>query len=190
MTVQIRRESPSDATQIHNLTRAAFPSPLEANIVKALRAANSLTLSLVAVVLDDTITAPPESSSSLIGHVAFSPVTIAPACGTGAGQWVGLGPVSVLPSRQGQGVGGSLIRTGLAMLRAEGVQGCVALGNPDMYAKFGFESGKGLVLDNVPPQFFVSVVLDAQNCPVGKVTYHEAFTETLVDVETLGKDAE
>ena len=73
------------------------------------------------------------------------------------------------------------------MLRADGVQGCVALGNPDMYRKFGFESGKGLTLGNVPPQYFVSAVLDGQRCPIGKVTYHEAFHATLPVLETHGE---
>ncbi|KAK3177600.1 hypothetical protein K4F52_009651 [Lecanicillium sp. MT-2017a] len=177
MPIHIRPESPQDTPQIHTLTTSAFPSPLEANIITALRAANSLTLSLVAVDSDTPTDA--SSPAIIVGHVAFSPVTITPASAADTGKWVGLGPVSVLPSRHGQGVGSDLVRAGLETLREQGVRGCVLLGSPKFYGRFGFRSDQGLMLDDVPPEYFMSLVLDGGTCPVGKVQYHEAFRETL-----------
>jgi putative acetyltransferase len=54
-------------------------------IIEALRAAGALTVSLVA-----------EIDGRVIGHIAFSPLTIS----DGTQYWYGLGPVSVLPEYQ------------------------------------------------------------------------------------------
>ena len=99
----IRPEMGADAEAIRAVTTQAFAeaphaSHSEARIVDALREAGALALSLVA-----------EAPGGILGHAAFSPVTIAgEACG-----WFGLGPVSVLPAQQGRGIGSSLIREGL-----------------------------------------------------------------------------
>ena len=66
----IRNELESDVETISSVTRAAFESCPYGNhteefIVNALRAANALTVSLVA-----------EASGKVVGHIAFSPVTI------------------------------------------------------------------------------------------------------------------
>jgi GNAT superfamily N-acetyltransferase len=53
----------------------------------------------------------------VVGHIAFSPVTIFPQ----PGRWYSLGPVSVRPDRQRQGIGKSLIQEGLRLLKAAGV---------------------------------------------------------------------
>jgi putative acetyltransferase len=68
-------------------------------IIEALRAANALTISLVA-----------EVDGRVVGHIAFSPLTIS----DGTRNWYGLGPVSVLPEYQRQGIGKALIREGLS----------------------------------------------------------------------------
>lgn len=87
----IRREKPSDINAIDQVTKAAFASAAyssgtESFIIKALRANGQLTISLVA-----------EEEGVVIGHVAISPVAIS----SGDEGWFGLGPVSVVPSRQG-----------------------------------------------------------------------------------------
>ena len=90
----IRPERPDDADAIHELTVIAFdPMPFsdgtEAPIIRALRAAGELTVSLV-----------DEEDGEVVGHVAFSPVTVG---GADVG-WYGLGPISVHPGRQRQGI--------------------------------------------------------------------------------------
>ena len=159
----IRPETPADAPAIAALTTAAFAaaphaSGREAAIVDALRAAGALALSLVA---DD---------GGVVGHVAFSPVTID---GREAG-WFGLGPVAVAPDRQGQGIGSALIREGLARLAAMGARGCVLLGDPGYYRRFGFEVDPALVLPDVPPEYFMRLML-AGTPPKGTVAFHPGF---------------
>ncbi len=163
----IRAEAPGDAAAIRAVTTAAFrdmahSSRTEAAIIDALRGAGALTLSLVAV--DD---------GEPVGHVAFSPVTIG---GRDVG-WFGLGPVAVRPDRQGRGIGGALIREGLERLIARGAGGCVLLGEPEYYSRFGFEADAGLVLADVPPEYFQALSFGPE-IPEGIVRYHPAFEVT------------
>lgn len=164
----IRLEQPGDADAIRALTTEAFAtaphsSGTEAAIVDGLRAAGALTLSLVAVEDD-------EKSGKILGHVAFSPVTI-----DGAERgWFGLGPVSVKPGRQRGGIGSGLIREGLRRLREMGAAGCVLLGDPGYYGRFGFANDPALVLKGVPPEYFMRLGFGAEQ-PAGTVRYHAAF---------------
>ncbi len=103
MTVVIRPEREGDADTIRALTSEAFAtaahsSGTEAAIVDGLRADGALSVSLVA-----------EEAGMIVGHAAFSPVTISGS----PGNWMGLGPISVAPDRQRQGVGTALMRAGL-----------------------------------------------------------------------------
>lgn len=160
----IRPEKPDDAAQIRSLTTAAFAGAehsdgTEAAIVDALRDASALTLSLVA-----------EEGGEVIGHAAFSPVRIDAAdCG-----WSGLGPVSVEPNRQGSGIGAALIREGLERLRQKGAQGCVVLGDPAYYSRFGFAGDPALTYPGVPAEYFQSLIFTGKP-PCGEVTYHDGF---------------
>ncbi len=161
----IRPERPEDVADIRYITEAAFlptehASGTEADIIDALRAAGALTISLVAI-----------EDEELIGHVAFSPVTVDGR----SVDWYGLGPVAVRPDSQGQGVGQELIRKGLARLEELGAQGCVVLGEPDYYGRFGFEAVPSLELPGVPPEYFQCLALGGHRTPTGKVAYHEAF---------------
>lgn len=163
----IRPETPGDIRSIRTLTDAAFVGvehsrQTEGAIVDALRNAGALSLSLVA-----------EQGGSIIGHVGFSPVKID---GKDAG-WFGLGPVSVSPSLQRSGVGSALINEGLKVLANLGAQGCVVLGDPMYYGRFGFTSDHALHYDEVPSEYFQSLVLTGE--PItGDVTYHTGFEAT------------
>ena len=101
---------------------ASFPTADEARLVDALRASGRLSLSLVAV-----------ESDAIVGHVAFSPVTL-----PGAGGGVGLAPLAVLPSFRRRGIGAALVREGLVHAERAGVQFVVVLGEPAYYGRFGF----------------------------------------------------
>jgi len=162
--MQIRPEEEKDIVAIRQLTKAAFAvvehsSQTEAEIVDALREAGALTISLVAV--DD---------GEVVGHVAYSPVMID---GVDRG-WYGLGPVSVRPDRQGQGIGGRLVREGLAHLVKAGARGCVVLGDPDYYKRFGFENDADLYFEGVPAEYFMRLAFET-SIPKGRVNYHEGF---------------
>ena len=162
--VVISSESDADVTAITELTAAAFESLEISNhteqfIIAALRADRALSVSLVA-----------EVDGRVIGHIAFSPVTIS----DGTRNWYGLGPVSVLPAYQRQGVGKAPIREGLSRLKAINAQGCCLVGHPDYYRKFGFKNLPGFVHEGVPPEVFFALSFDGR-IPQGTVTFHEAF---------------
>ena len=163
----IRPEVPADAVAIRRLTDAAFAgaahaSGTEGAMVDALRAEGTLTLSLVAVA--------DGADGAVIGHVAFSPVTVA---GAEIG-WFGLGPVSVLPGRQREGIGAALIRNGLSRLRADGAAGCVVLGDPAYYRRFGFVHDPDLRFEDAPAEYFLRLAF-AHPVPSGCVTYQPVF---------------
>lgn len=160
----IRPEASQDIPYIRTLTDAAFvgvehSSQTEGAIVDALRDAGALTVSLVA-----------ELDGSVIGHVGFSPVLID---GENIG-WFGLGPVSVSPGLQRGSVGSTLIKEGLNKLASLGAQGCVVLGDPAYYGRFGFSSDHALRYGDVPPEYFQSLVLGGESA-AGEVTYHAGF---------------
>ena len=161
----IRTETLDDIKGIEEVTLAAFTglfsdNPTEHLMVSGLREAGALSLSLVA-----------EMDGNIVGHVAFSTVMID---GKDLG-WYGLGPISVLPGLQKQGIGSALIREGLAMLRTMGAKGCVLEGSPKYYQRFGFKSYPGLIYEFAPaPEYFMALPFDKE-VPVGKVEYHKAF---------------
>ncbi len=167
MTIRIRPEQLADHAAIGRLTQAAFlsephSSQTEAFIIEALRQAGALSVSLVA-----------EDQGELVGHIAFSPVSIS----DGSPGWFGLGPVAVMPARQGQGIGGQLITAGLELLREQNAAGCVLLGEPAFYGRFGFQARPELWLADVPPEYFQQLLL-AGPAARGEVRYHPGFAAT------------
>ena len=165
MNITIRDETESDINAIAEVTKKAFETLAISNhteefIIKALREANALVISLVA-----------EADGKVVGHIAFSPVTIS----DGSPDWYGLGPISVLPELQKQGIGKSLMHEGLSLLRSLGAKGCVLVGDPGYYERFGFRSPSDLVVDGVPQQYFLALPFE-ENKPHGTVVFHEGFT--------------
>nr|WP_204517928.1 N-acetyltransferase [Parerythrobacter lutipelagi] len=162
--IELRLETPGDQETIYALTGAAFRDmPFsdgdEAELVDKLRDAGDLALSLVAL-----------DSDRIVGHIAFSPVSIT----DGTCNWYGLGPVSVWPERQRQRIGSSLIEHGLAEIRARGARGVVLLGNPAFYSRFGFEHDPRLLYPGPPPEYFQRLIF-AGASPQGTVSYPPAF---------------
>lgn len=160
----IRKETTVDIEAITQVTIAAFKTlPIsnhtEQFIINALRAAGALTISLVA-----------EIDGRVIGHIAFSPVTIS----DGAIGWYGLGPVSVLPEYQKQGIGKSLVNEGLSLLKKLGGQGCALVGDPNYYKQFGFKNFPELVHEGIPQEVFLALPF-SENVPQGIVVFHKGF---------------
>ena len=163
----IRNETEFDINVISDVTKAAFESLAISNhteqfIINALRAANALTISLVA-----------EVDGEVVGHIAFSPVTIS----DGSQNWYGLGPISVLPECQRQGIGRSLMQEGLSRLKARGAEGCVLVGDPGYYERFGFRSVPELTHEGVPQENVLVLPFDG-NKARGAVSFHQGFWAT------------
>ena len=162
--IVIRSETDADVNSISEVTAAAFKTleistHTEQFIIEALRASKALAVSLVA-----------EMDGRVIGHIAFSPVTIS----DGTRDWYGLGPVSVLPAYQQQGIGKALIWEGLSRLKDINAHGCCLVGHPDYYRKFGFKIISGLVHEGVPQEVFFALSFDGRY-PQGTVAFHKGF---------------
>ena len=162
--MNIRKETVTDIEAITEVTIAAFRTlPIsnhtEQFIINALRNANALTISLVA-----------EVDGRVVGHIAFSPVTIS----DGSPNWYGLGPVSVSPEYQKQGIGKSLVNEGLSLLKAMGGKGCALVGDPAYYQRFGFRNIPSLIYDDIPQEVFLALQFDNE-IPQGTVVFHEGF---------------
>jgi putative acetyltransferase len=124
--VTIRPEHEADADAIRAVHEASFPAPGESRLVDALRSAGRLVVSLVA-----------EVDGRGVGHVAFSPVTLAATAST-AGPGLGLGPLSVLPEFRRRGIGARLVTDGMGAAAAAAATFVVVLGDPAYYGRFGF----------------------------------------------------
>ncbi|TWT32216.1 hypothetical protein KOR34_39780 [Posidoniimonas corsicana] len=160
----IRLERPGDPESIHAVHAAAFPTDAEARLVDSLRARGELRLSLVAT-CDDAV----------VGHIAFSPVTLDGADRGG----VGLAPVAVLPEQQSKGLGAALVTAGLGECRAAGAGFAVVLGEPGYYRRFGFRPASDFGLSSVydAGDAFMAIELRAQALAgvAGLVRYGAAF---------------
>ena len=128
----VRPEEADDVAGIFAVHAAAFPSDAEARLVDALRAAGRLAISLVA-----------EDDGRVVGHVAFSPVSVGGATGG-----LGLAPLAVAPGSQRRGIGGELVRAGLAAAARAGAGFVVVLGHPAYYPRFGFRLASDCGLGN------------------------------------------
>jgi len=160
----IRKELISDINAISDVTIAAFKTlaisqNTEQFIINALRSANALTISLVA-----------EIENEIVGHIAFSPVSIS----DGSIDWHGLGPISVLPRLHKQGIGKSLVHEGLSLLRILGSKGCVLVGDPNYYKRFGFKNYRQLIHEGIPQEVFLALPFN-EEVPEGTVEFHKAF---------------
>ncbi len=160
----IRPECAGDEEAIHRLTIAAFESMefsngSEAPIIDGLRRSGDLILSLVA-----------EQNVTIIGHIAFSPVSIEGV----ADNWFGLGPISVRPECQRQGIGKALILKGMELLKARGAKGCALIGDPAFYGRFGFHSD-GLLSYGGLDRRYVQRIVFSGPAPRGTLKFAPAF---------------
>ena len=164
----IRAEDPGDWGAVRAVNVAAFETPLEANLVDALRGQAKPCVSLVA-----------EDEGAVVGHIMFSPVTLSghPALGI-----MGLAPMAVSPAHQRKGIGAALVRAGLEQCRQLDVGAVVVLGHPAFYPRFGFVPATrfGIVCEyEVPEDLFMVMELGAGflRSAAGTIKYHAAFSE-------------
>lgn len=163
--IAIRAQRPDEAPRIARVIGEAFAGHphsdvSEAAIYQRLHADSLDVVSLVAVT----------EGGDIVGHAVWSEVTIDDRrCG-----WCGLGPLAVLSRWQGRGIGSALVEAGLAALRSAGWHGCVVLGDPAFYGRFGFRHDPGLSYPGPPPGYFQRMTFDGA-APRGEVRYAPAF---------------
>lgn len=160
----VREERSGDEAVIHAVTEAAFrdhphSEGTEPAIVDALRECGDLLLSLVA-----------EDGGEIVGHAAWSAAILS----SGKDGWTTLGPISVAPARQGEGIGRALMEAGEAHWRAAGAEGIVLLGDPALYARFGFVWGTPLHIEGPLAEYF-QVLAFTDAIPTASVSFSPAF---------------
>jgi putative acetyltransferase len=127
--LKIFPEVAADFDAIADLLERAFGRSQEARLVEALRKTGRLAVSLAGF----------DRQGILAGYAALSTVSV----GAHSGRALGLGPVAVLPGKQGKGFGAALIKTGLRAGREAGFGAVFVLGDPKFYGKFGFARADG-----------------------------------------------
>lgn len=166
----IRPARAADSASIDALVREAFARTEfghqgEADLVRMLGDDGDALVSLVA-----------ESGGALVGHVLFSRMDV--EADGAALTAAGLAPVSVVPARQGEGIGAALIRAGLDALRQQGIAMSFVLGHADYYARFGYSTDLGARFASpFAGPHFMAMMLDsnAEWPQGGRADYAPAF---------------
>jgi putative acetyltransferase len=162
--ITIRTEQAADGAPIREVLVSAFGTGQEAALVDRLRQNGRILLSLVAL-----------CAGEVVGHIAFSEVTIAD--GTASEKGAGLAPMAVSPQWQKRGIGARLIRAGVAACEELGVGFIVVLGEPEYYRRFGFApaSLRGMRNEYGADGAFMVLELSPGAMPAGLVRYATEF---------------
>ena len=176
MSVRIRPEELADRRASVEVERAAFGSDQEPGIVEAVRDEEG-SFALVA-----------EDEGDVVGHLQFS------RAWAGDVPVLALGPIGVLPSRQGSGIGSALMRAGIEEAREHEEAAVVLLGDPAFYRRFGFEPGIMFGLPNpfagmtlpggilvVEENFLLALLDDRAPSLAGPIRWHPALANPPVE---------
>jgi putative acetyltransferase len=163
----IRPETGHDHRAIAEVTAAAFGKQREARIVEAIRRSDAFVaeLSLVA-----------ELEGAVVGHVILSYVQL----GDDSRRVLELGPMSVAPERQRNGIGSALVEEALRRADERGEPLVLVLGHPTYYPRFGFRPASELGIAPPEPdirdEVFMAVPLRAYDPSLrGRVVLPPAF---------------
>ena len=163
--VQVRTAVQADRDAIRAVHLAAFPTAVEADLIEALARDGDLAISLVA-----------EAEGAVVGHIVLSPMQVR-ADGVAVFAF-GLGPVAVLPERQGAGVGAALIEAGVAAAKASGAALLFVLGDPAYYGRFGFDPAEAATFASpYAGPYFMALRLSGERAAAGNADYAPAFAE-------------
>ena len=165
MEILIRPERLEDYDAIYDVTKRAFaPMPYadgdEQELIGRFRDAGVLALSLVA-----------EKDGKVVGQITFTPAFAA----DGSTGWFALGPVSAEPGLKHQGIGSQLIQAGIAWLKEQNAAGCILIGNPAYYSRFGFLPFPDLTPPGMPSEYYQILPLGTAE-PDTVVGFHPLFS--------------
>ncbi|MFQ6549127.1 GNAT family N-acetyltransferase [Aestuariibius sp. 2305UL40-4] len=149
MPIEIVQEQDADWWEVEALFDLCFAPGREALSSYRLREGVGAVRTLCHVAREDGI---------LAGAIRFWPVRVGDAAA------VLLGPIAVHPTHQGEGLGGALIREGLAAAREAGWARALLVGDAPYYGRFGFRRLEGVVM---PPPTNPERVLGVDLCPPG-----------------------
>ena len=124
----VRPQQPGDEEALGRVTELAFGRPEEAHLV-------TLLTPVISLVADD--------EGELVGHVLLSEVSLE------SRPVLQLGPLSVHPDRQRQGIGSALTEAALAEAERQSEPLVLLVGHPAYYRRFGFEQARKLGIE--PP---------------------------------------
>ncbi len=162
--VLIRPERPEDIQAIHDVTKRAFATMSYAGgdeqlLPARFRKAGALALSLVA-----------ELDGKIVGQLTLTPAFAADE----SPGWFALGPISVAPETQKQGIGTKMIEAAKAWMREKSAAGCVLIGNPTYYSRFGWLGFPDIAPEGEPPEFYQILPLGVAE-PATIVSFHPLF---------------
>ena len=165
MSCTVRPERSEDVPAIRAVVEAASGREDEVKLVDALRDRGFVRLSLVAV-----------EDVEIVGHILFSELDIVDQ--KSSVKALALAPMAVIPSRQRQGIGTTLIREGLQLGANQGHRIVLVLGHPGYYPRFGFsaELARPLKSPYAGDSFMaLELVPDALEGVTGEVRYAPPF---------------
>ncbi|MEU9252124.1 bifunctional class I SAM-dependent methyltransferase/N-acetyltransferase [Streptomyces sp. NPDC048270] len=160
-----RPEAPADAAAVRAVNLAAFETPLEADLVDALRADEAWVpgLSYVAEAPDGSVAA----------HALLT------VCRVDGARALALAPVAADPALQRSGAGSSVVRAVLAAAKERGESLVLVLGHPEYYPRFGFVPASRFGIRapfEVPDEAMMALVLDdSVPVPAGTIGYPAPF---------------
>jgi putative acetyltransferase len=131
---RIRPETHADVARIAELTAAAFGrGDVEVEMVERIRGSADFIPAL-------SLVAEADAGDELVGHCLISRMRLEVV---EAPPVLLLGPLSVAPGRQRQGIGSLLVTTGIEIARRERPEPLIALlGVPEYYPRFGFRRAR------------------------------------------------
>jgi putative acetyltransferase len=148
MTVGIRAEAPGEAPAIRAVDDRAFGTTHEGRIVDDIRGTDRWIDGGSIVAVDEEADDP--TTGSLVGHLLISEGDVDLDGGGTRRIWM-IGPVAVIPERQGQGIGGMLVRAAAALGTERGQPLLILLGHADYYPRFGFEPARAIGIEAPRP---------------------------------------
>ncbi|MFE5817557.1 GNAT family N-acetyltransferase [Streptomyces sp. NPDC056479] len=160
-----RAETGADLPAVREIELAAFETPLEADLVDALRKDAAWIDGLSIVTADQ--------EGRLVGHALLT------RCHIDDTPALCLGPVAVLPAYQRTGAGSAAIHAALGAARVRGERFVTVLGHSAYYPRFGFTRacahGIGVTFD-VPDEALMALSLDPDHrLPSGTIRYAAPF---------------
>lgn len=138
MHIEIRREEVKDHQEAENITREAFwdlykPGCVEHLLLHQIRRSKAFIPELDYVACDQ---------GRIVGNIVYTKAYVKD--GERTTEVLCMGPLSVLPSHQRQGIGSLLLRTTIEKARSLGYRAVLIFGNPAYYRRFGFSKAESL----------------------------------------------